>query len=165
MELAVRDLETGTKYHNKILKGDFEFMRHKLIALMLVFTAVSWAQNTSQATPSTPQQSTAPADAKACSCCDKMAAEMKDGHACCAHHAKSAADAKEKSCCGGKDAMACKRPAEDKTASACCSGEACGKDCGRSCSSAKKGEKAAKSCCAGHCADHMTEHSSTGAGN
>jgi hypothetical protein len=141
-------------------------MRHKLIALTLVLTAVSWAQNTTQTTPSTPQQSSAPADVKACPCCDKMA-DMKDGHACCAHHANSSssADAKEASCCGSKDAKSCNRTAGDKTAAACCSGEKCGKDCGKSCSSPKKGEKTAKSCCAGQCAGHMTEHSSAGAGN
>lgn len=78
-------------------------MKHKLIALILAFTAVSWAQTATPNSTPTPQQSTVPADAKACPCCDKAAsAEAKDGPACCAHHTMAATDGKEPACCAGK---------------------------------------------------------------
>ena len=43
-------------------------MRHKILALILALTGMSWAQ-TAQTAPSTPQQSTVPADKAKCSCC------------------------------------------------------------------------------------------------
>jgi len=150
-------------------------MKLRLIALILALTAVSWAQT---ATP-TPQQSTVPAEAKACPCCDKQAStETKDAHACCAHHAMAAADGKEPAsscmrkdkdkagCCGGKDAMSCKHSSDDKTAAACCGSEKCGKDGAKGCCAGKKDEKAAGSCCgAGHCAEHMAGHAAPESGN
>jgi len=146
-------------------------MKHKLIALILAFTAVSWAQTATPNSTPTPQQSTVPADAKACPCCDKAAsAEAKDGPACCAHHTMAATDGKEPACCAGKekaaccsgkDGKSCKRDGKDKTAVACCNSEKCGKDCEKGCcSSAKQGEKNASNCCgAGHCSERAAGHS------
>lgn len=146
-------------------------MRFKMLALILALTVASWAQTTTPTAPSTPQQSTVPADrAKSC---DKMApADAKDASACCAHHDMNSMDSKEKaSCCGGKnasakDSMSCMRNGKDKTAVSCCkdgcSKDGCGKDgcakdktasacCGgkdgKGCCSGKKMEKTAKSCC------------------
>jgi len=137
-------------------------MKHKLIALILALTVVSWAQTT----PSTPQQSSAPAEKGKCPCCDKMAsADSKNAHASCDHHMKHTGDGKEmagccsdkdkdaKSCCAGSDAKSCMKGDKDK--SACC-GDSCGKDktadkccggkdCEKGCCS-KKTEKAASSC-------------------
>lgn len=145
-------------------------MKLKLIALILALTVVSWAQTATPNPTSEPQQSTAPAEAKACPCCDKAAsAESKDGQASCAHHAMMAAEGKEPaccarkdkaSCCSGKDGMSCKREGKDKTAMACCDGEKCGKDCQKGCSSAKQGEKKASNCCGGgRCTEHAAGHS------
>ena len=54
-------------------------MKHKMLALILALTVVSWAQEATQTTPAAPQQSTTPEKAK-CSCCDKMAsADAKPG--------------------------------------------------------------------------------------
>jgi len=141
-------------------------MKHKLIALILALTVVSWAQTATQTTPSTPQQSSAPAEKGKCPCCDKMAsADTKDAHAFCDHHMKHTGDGKEmagccsdkdkdaKSCCGGSDAKSCMKGDKDK--SACC-GDSCGKDktadkccggkdCEKGCCS-KKSENAASSC-------------------
>ena len=82
-------------------------MKHKILALILALTVVSWAQEATPTAPAAPQQSTAPEKAK-CSCCDKMAsAGDKAEHSCCAHHEHSA-DAKESaSCCAGKDGKSC----------------------------------------------------------
>ena len=130
-------------------------MKHKTFALMLALTVATWAQTSNQTTPSTPQQSVAPADKAKCACCDKMAAaDSKDAPACCAHHDMKAADGKEMSCCGDKDAksssedaMACMKNSKDKAASCCkddCKKDGCAKD-----SCAK--DKTAAACCAGKC--------------
>jgi hypothetical protein len=144
-------------------------MKHKMITLILALTVVSWAQTATQPTPSTPPQSSAPAEKAKCPCCDKMAAaDTKDAHASCADHMKHmkhAGDGKEmagccsgkdkdaKSCCAGDDAKSCMKgdkdksaccgenAGKDKTAGACCGG----KDCGKGCCS-KKTEKAVSSC-------------------
>ena len=151
-------------------------MRYKMFALILALTVATWAQTSTQTTPSTPQQSTVPADKAKCACCNRMAAaDAKDGSAC-ARHMKSGMkdqDGKEMaSCCagkeatasGGKDAMSCMKNekdkaascckdacskdscSKDKTAAACCAGK-CGKD-GEKCCSGMKTEKTAKTCCA-----------------
>jgi len=123
--------------------GDLKIMKHKMIALILALTVMSWAQTTTQTSPTTPQQSTTPAEKGKCPCCDKMStADAKEGPACCAHHADNGAAGKEvascctgegaKSCCGGKDAKSCMRNGKDKAA--CCS------DCK---------DKTAAACCAG----------------
>lgn len=139
-------------------------MKHKMLALILALTVVSWAQEATQTTPSAPQQSTAPADKAKCACCDKMAsADAKGEHSCCAHHDHSA-DTKDmasgagkdgKSCCGGKDAKSCMRA--EKGAGSCCKDSCakdktaaanCGDKCGKGCCSSKKMEHAGMSCCA-----------------
>ncbi|MGA7402213.1 MAG: hypothetical protein WBW38_19505 [Candidatus Sulfotelmatobacter sp.] len=136
-------------------------MRFKLIALILALTVMSWAQTATPSAPSTPQQSTVPAGAKACPCCDKASAEMKEGDACSAHHATAAKGAKA-ACCSGKDAKSCKRNSADTTAAACCGGENCGKECGKECAG-KQGRKIAGSCSGGCCAGRADNHSSPGA--
>jgi len=143
-------------------------MKHKLIALILALTVVSWAQTATQSTPSAPQQGSAPTEKGKCPCCNKMAAvaaDAKDAHASCANHMKHSGDGKEmagccsdkdkdaKSCCAGSEAKSRMKGDEDK--SACC-GDSCGKDktadkccggkdCEKGCCS-KKTEKAASSC-------------------
>lgn len=143
-------------------------MKHKMIALILALTVVSWAQTATQSAPAAPQQNTAPAEKGKCPCCDKMAAAgAKDAHACCAHHDHHSGDAKEMaSCCSGKDAKSCCGAdakscmrgdngkaaccadccGKDKTAAACCGGK-CGKDCEKGCCASNKTEKAARYCC------------------
>jgi hypothetical protein len=135
-------------------------MKYKMLALILALTVVSWAQTATQTSPSSPQQSTVPADKAKCACCDKMAAgDTKEAHSCCAHHDIQAKDGKETaSCCGGTDAKSCMRNDQDKTAScskdscgkdktatACCNGT-CDKNGGKSCCSGKK-ETTARNCC------------------
>ena len=140
-------------------------MKYRMLALILALTVVSWAQT--ETAPSTPQQSTVPAEKAKCACCDKMAAgDMKDMKSCCAHHdmqSKDGKDSKEMaSCCGSKDAKACMKNGKDKTAAACCkegcSKGSCGKDktatacCGSKCGKDAKGccskmDKTAKNCC------------------
>lgn len=133
-------------------------MKYKMMAAILALTVMCWAQTATQTSPSTPQQSTAPAEKGKCSCCDKMSADKTgaaDAHACCAHHDMKAADGKEMaSCCGGKDAKSCMK--DDKTATSCCK-ENCskdktaanccdranGKECGKGCCASKKAEKPA----------------------
>lgn len=131
-------------------------MKHKMLAVVLALTVMSWAQTATQTAPSTPQ---APADNAKCSCCEKMAASnAKDAHACCAHHdmQAQAKDSKEMaSCCAakdagsccGKDAKSCVKNDNDKAAASCC-GNSCdkGKTTAAKCSNkcAKDGEKG---CC------------------
>lgn len=132
-------------------------MKHKLLALILALTVVSWAQEATQTAPATPQQSTEKAK---CSCCDNTASA--DAKSCCGNHdhAMASGDMKGmscsrkdgKSCCGGKDAKSCmkgengqsccKDCGKDKTASSCCGGK-CEKGC------CKKMEKAGMNCCHG----------------
>ncbi len=132
-------------------------MKHKMLALILALTVVSWAQEATQTAPATPQQSTEKAK---CSCCDKTAsADAKAG--CCAHHDHSMASGdKEGMSCSrkdgksrcGKDAKSCmkgekgesccKDCGKDKTASSCCGGK-CEKEC------CKKMENAGMNCCQG----------------
>jgi hypothetical protein len=145
-------------------------MKYKLAALVMALAVMSWAQTATQPTPTTPQQSTAPADKAKCPCCDKMAAaDTKDAPACCAHHGKHSEHTKDmascgsgkdgmSSCCSGKDAKSCMKGdkdkagccgdscAKDKTAAGCC-GDKCGKDGDKGCCSSKKSETTAKSCC------------------
>ena len=151
-------------------------MKYKMMAVVLALTVMSWAQTATQTAPSTPQQSTEPAEKAKCACCDKMAAGgAKVEHACCAHHGKHASNSKEMasccagkdtmSCCGGKDAKSCMKNdknaaagscckegcskescGKDKTASACCGGNG-GKGCEKGCCSSKKTEETAKTCC------------------
>jgi len=108
-------------------------MKPKMLALILALTVVSWAQTSTQNTPTGPQQSTAPAGKAKCACCDKMAStDMNDMKGCCAHHDMQSKDSKETaSCCSGKDAKSC-----------------CGGD-GKSCARSDKDAKAAscKDCC------------------
>ena len=134
-----------------------------MIALILVLTVVSWAQTVTQTTPSTPQESSAPADKG--KCCDQMAADSEDAPASCAHHMQHTGDGKEmagccsgkhkdaKSCCVGSDAKSCMTGDKDKSAGC---GESCGKDktaatccgskdCEKGCCS-RKAEKAVSRC-------------------
>ena len=134
-------------------------MKHKIFAMILAFTVISWAQTATQ-TPAAPPANPAPAEKAKTSCCDNMSG-VKDG-ASCARQGKKDAAAKAGSCCGGKDSSCCsgkegmscmkdKSAAAscckdscmtDKTASSCCSG----KDCEKGCCS-KKSDKTAKNCC------------------
>ena len=133
-------------------------MKHKLFALILALTVISWAQTATQPAPSAASQD-APEKAK-CACCDKMAADAKDGHACMRQGkgdpkdmASCCAGKEGTSCCGGKDAKSCMKG--DKTAASCCK-EGCGqgkmatccdrkaaKGCGKGCCGANKSEKPA----------------------
>ncbi len=141
-------------------------MKHKMIALILALTVMTWAQTATQTAPAAPQQSTAPAEKGKCPCCDKMAkADTSGAPACCAKHssegketASCCAGKDEKSCCAGKDAKACMRNTKDKaacctecgkdkTVATCCGGK-CGRDCGKECCSSVKAEKTASNCCA-----------------
>lgn len=130
-------------------------MKHKILALMLALTMMSWAQTATQTEPSAPQKS----EAK-CACCDKMAsADSKDNGMSCARHNASAKDGKgccagkeAMSCCSGKDGKSCMK--DDKNAASCCKGKdktasaCCGKDCKGDCCS-KKAESA-MNCCDRH---------------
>jgi hypothetical protein len=149
-------------------------MRLKLIALMLALTVTSWAQTATPSAPSTPQQGTVSAEAKACPCCDKGSAKVKDGHACCARHAMAAKDGKEPACCAGKEkaaccagenAKSCQYTSASETAAACCGGRNCGKDCGKECGSTKPAKELANSCSGRCCAGHRDNHSSPGGSN
>jgi hypothetical protein len=142
-------------------------MKHKMLAILLALTVASWAQTSTPTAPSTPQQSTAPAEKAKCACCDKMTGgDMKDMHAsCCAHHDMGkdkdmqSKDSKEMaSCCAGKegmsgkDAKACMRDGQDKQAASCCKGSdknSCGKDKTASACCGSKCEKDGKGCCSG----------------
>ena len=127
-------------------------MKHRMLALMLALTVVSWAQTATQTPPSTPQQGAAPEKGKA-ACCDKMASsDSKDAHAACMrkHDGKKMASCcagkDEKSCCGGKDAKSCMK--DDKTAAGCCK-DGCGKEKDKTapCCDRKAGKDCGKGCC------------------
>jgi len=126
-------------------------MKHRMLALILALTVVSWAQTATQSAPSTQQQS-APEKAK-CACCDKMAASDSKAHAACMQQhdgkemASCCAGKDDKSCCGGKDAKSCMK--DDKMAD-CCKGKdgmkcdrKASKDCGKGCCGSNKSEKPA----------------------
>ncbi len=129
-------------------------MRYKILAAALALTVMAWAQTATQTAPSTPQQSTAPAEKAKCPCCEKMgSADAKDMHASCMHHDMKAGDeamgaccaGKDKdkeamSCCGGKDGKSCMKG--DKDEASACSGDKCGKD-----------KMAEAGCCAGMAKD------------
>jgi len=128
-------------------------MKHKMIALILALNVASWAQTATQTSPSTPQQSTAPAQKG--KCCDKMTADAKDAHESCARHMKHDGDGKEmagccsgkdaKSCCDGSDAKSCMKGEKDKSSSC---GDSCGKDkTAASCCGGKDGKDCEKGCC------------------
>jgi len=131
-------------------------MRFKMFALILTLTAVSLAQTTTQAPPSSPQPSTAQAEKAKGACCDKMSgSDSKDGHASCMRHGDQMGDGKDmasccagkadSSCCSGKDAKSCMKG--DKTAASCCK-DGCGKDTtAKSCCDRKSGQGCGKSCC------------------
>lgn len=131
-------------------------MKHRLFAVILALTVMSWAQTATQTTPSpTP----APTDKAKPSCCEKMANGSKDAGAACMRHkdgkemASCCSGKDAGSCCGGKDAKACMKDGKcttdcckegsgtDKTAS-CCDRKA-GKDCGKGCCGSNKSEKPA----------------------
>lgn len=127
-------------------------MKHKLFALILALTVVSWAQTATQSTPSAPAKNDAAAEKAKCACCDKMAANSKDGHASCMRKAHdgdakemaSCCSGKDSSCCGGKDAKSCMK--DDKTAASCCK-DGCGKDKTASCCDRKAAKGCGKGCC------------------
>ncbi len=144
--------------HNElILRGDF--MKHRMLALILALTVASWAQTATQPATSASPAGAVTTEKTKCPCCDKMAdSGAKAEHSCCAHEAK-AADGKEKGCCGGKDAKTCARG--DKTAASCCKdscgkdktttascGKSCGKECKKGCCASPKKTEAAMRCCA-----------------
>jgi hypothetical protein len=110
------------------------FMKLKLIALLLALTVMSWAQSTTPAPAPAPDQKSTPADTKAnCPGCDKMAsADHKDMAACMHHGAAGKGDTETMSGCAGKDA---------KDAATCRSRKE-----GKSCS---KDDRASAACCAG----------------
>lgn len=137
-------------------------MKHKILALVLALTAMSWAQSVIPTEPSAPQKSAAK-----CACCDKMAsADSKDGGMSCSRHSASSKDGKEAaSCCGGKEAMSCcsgkdskSCMKEAKNAASCCkdgcckdkkaSASCCDKDCKEGCCSKKT--QSAMNCCDRH---------------
>lgn len=136
-------------------------MKHKIFAMILAFTVISWGQTATQM-PAGSQASPAPAEKAKTSCCDKMSG-MKDG-ASCARQGKKNADAKAGSCCAGKDSSRCSGKEgmscmKDKTAAASCCKENCmqdkpaassccggGKDCEKGCCS-KKSDKTARNGC------------------
>lgn len=148
-------------------------MKYKLIAAVLALTVMSWAQTATQTAPSTPQQSTAPAEKGKCPCCDKLAStDAKESHSCCAQHDMKAGEmgdmkdmgsccaSKDKaSCCDSKDAKSCMKGDKDGSAKSCCGdkcskekmasccGDKCSKD-GKGCCAGKKTDKNAKNCCA-----------------
>jgi len=131
-------------------------MRHKLFAVILALTVMSWAQTSTQTTPS---QSPAATDKAKPSCCEKMMKGSKDGSPACMRHkdgkemASCCAGKDAASCCGGKDAKTCMKDGKctadcckagsgtEKTAS-CCDRKA-GKDCGKGCCGSNKTEKPA----------------------
>jgi hypothetical protein len=126
-------------------------MKHKVFALILALTVLSWAQTATQ-TPTQP-----PAEKAKCACCDKMpSANAKGAGMACRRQSK---DSKAvESCCGGKDSASgkdgkscdknascckdCGKEAKDKTASACCGG-----NCKEGCCSKMKMEHADMGCC------------------
>ncbi len=124
-------------------------MKHKIFALILALTVVSWAQTATQTTPSTPAPSTS--DSTKCACCDKMATDAKGGHASCMRHKHG--DAKDMaSCCAGKDGASCcgkdgkSCMKDDKTMASCCK-DGCGKDKMASCCDRKGAKQCGKGCC------------------
>ena len=122
-------------------------MKHKLFALILALTVVSWAQTATQSTPSTSAPTTS--DSSKCACCDKMAASSQDGHMSCMRQqhgdAKDTAAGKNGvSCCGGKDAKSCMKG--DKTAASCCK-DGCGKGNMATCCDRKAAKGCGKGCC------------------
>jgi hypothetical protein len=108
-------------------------MKHKMLALILALTVVSWAQTATQTSPADPQPGTAPAEKTKCACCEKMAStDSKDAGMSCSRHAKHGKEMAScctgknaKSCCSDKDGKSCMK--DDKTAASCCKNN-CGKD-------------------------------------
>lgn len=124
-------------------------MKHKMFALILALTAVSWAQTSTQP-PTQP-----PVEKAKCACCDKTASsDAKGSGMACKRMGKDAKGMA--SCCAGKDGKGCMKDdksascckdgcgkgAKDKTASACC-----GADCKEGCCSKTKAEHARMECC------------------
>ena len=128
-------------------------MKHKLFALILALTVVSWAQTATQTAPSAPEGAPSTEKAK-CACCDKMSADTKGGHMSCMRHKHG--DAKDMAfCCAGKDgASCCGKDAkscmkDDKTMASCCK-DGCGKDKMASCCDRKAAKQCGKRCCGGN---------------
>jgi hypothetical protein len=124
-------------------------MRNKLFALILALTVVSWAQT---ATQTTPTQSAPAAETTKAACCDKMAADSKDGHAACMRSSKMSDDKEMASCCGGKETASCcgkdsKSCMKDEKSAASCCKDARAKDKTASCCDRKTGKECGKGCC------------------
>ena len=130
-------------------------MKARILAVVLLFAAVSLAHTSCPPAPNPPQPQAQPTqpDAKAnCPCCEKMAAakdmNAKDVEMCCARHHDASSDS-PMSCCQGKDgkaAMSC-----GKGDAGCCGDKASGKDDKGCCDHCAKGtEQARMSCCAGN---------------
>jgi hypothetical protein len=140
-------------------------MKHKLIALMLALTVMSWAQSTTPA-PTSEQNST-PAKAS-CPCCEKMASADHKDLACMRHAGKhgkemsccSGKNAKDAaSCCTGKDGKSCSK--DDKASASCCDKNKPGEAEEMACC-AKDGKNGANGCCTGkQCVKH-TDHPTPG---
>jgi len=118
-------------------------MRYRItalsFALALALALASWAQTAKETATSIPQQNNAPVTQPKSSCCDKMAADSKDGQKSCPRHGKTAADGKDTaSCCSGTDAKSCMK--DEKAAAACCA------DCSKSATTAKCCDKSDKQC-------------------
>ncbi|HTZ34334.1 MAG TPA: hypothetical protein VMH31_17860 [Methylomirabilota bacterium] len=116
-------------------------MKLRMIAVVLILALSAWLPAIAQQTGGAP--ATAPADSKACACCEHQDHQGGASKSCC-HGKDGAAD-----CCKGKDgtAMACCKDHDkgDQSAMNCCKGKdgkMCAKD-GKGCCNGKNG----KSCC------------------
>ncbi len=123
-------------------------MKHKVLALIIALTVVSWAQTETQ-TPTTGSQQSAEKGKSAC--CEKMAANGKHHAACMRKHdAKETASCcegkDEKSCCAGKDAKSSMK--DDKNTTANCN-NCCGKEKDKAASASCCDHKNGKACCKG----------------
>ena len=127
-------------------------MKHKMLAVILALTGMSWAQTSTQTAPS---QNPVPTDKAQPSCCEKMANGSKDGSPACMRpkdgkEMASCCTGKDEAPCCGKDAKVCMKDGKYTTdcckegsamgkAASCCDRKECGKGC---CGSNKSGKPA-----------------------
>ena len=136
-------------------------MKFKLIVFGLVLSIFSFAQTANQSKPdSTNAQAPAAAQSQAkgeCPCCKAMA-DSKDAK-CCHHNASAKAGEEAKSCCEGKDGMACMKDSKNSSveAASCCKGADQKGCCAKS---DKAPAETAMACCAsgGHCGMQHSDH-------
>ena len=116
-----------------------------MLAISILATA-AWAQNAAATSPTSDKPAVQSEQKAQSSCCAKMA-DNKAGMACCRHEKGDTS----KSCCNGKEGMACMK-GDPSAKAGCCDGKSCDRKNGKACcGGSEKTAAMAMACCGGKC--------------